>query len=157
MWGGHGGGKLPGHMTTGRQARPNAARSPDRALPGIRKVPEIGIYFWVIKALTTAMGEVTSDFLVHQINPVIAVGLGGIGLAAALALQFSAPRYVAAIYWFAVVMVAIFGTMVADVLHVEFGIPYLVSTAFFALALTVTFAAWYTSERTLSIHTIYTP
>jgi len=143
-------------MTTLSQARPGAARLSDRPLPGIRKVPEIGIYFWVIKVLTTAMGEVTSDFLVHQINPVIAVGLGGVGLAGALALQFAAPRYIPAIYWFAVVMVAIFGTMVADVLHVEFGIPYLVSTAFFALALVLTFAAWYTSEGTLSIHTIYT-
>jgi uncharacterized membrane-anchored protein len=143
-------------MTTLSQARPGAARLSDRPLRGIRKVPEIGIYFWVIKVLTTAMGEVTSDFLVHQINPVIAVGLGGVGLAGALALQFAAPRYIPAIYWFAVVMVAIFGTMVADVLHVEFGIPYLVSTAFFALALVLTFAAWYTSEGTLSIHTIYT-
>jgi uncharacterized membrane-anchored protein len=143
-------------MTTNRQAGPTFARFPDRALPGIRKVPEIGVYFWIIKVLTTAMGEVTSDFLVHQLNPVIAVGLGGIGLVAALALQFLTPRYVASIYWFAVVMVAIFGTMVADVLHVEFGIPYLISTAFFALALAVTFIVWYASEKTLSIHTIYT-
>ena len=142
-------------MTTLTKAGPGAARPSDRPLPGIRKVPEIGIYFWVIKVLTTAMGEVTSDFLVRQINPVIAVGLGGAGLAIALAIQFLAPRYVAAVYWFAVVMVAIFGTMVADVLHVQFGIPYLVSTAFFAIALAVTFAAWYTSEGTLSIHTIY--
>jgi uncharacterized membrane-anchored protein len=143
-------------MATFSQARPGTARHSDRPLPGIRKVPEIGVSFWVIKVLTTAIGEVTSDFLVRQINPVIAVGLGGVGLAVALAVQFLAPRYIAAIYWFAVVMVAIFGTMVADVLHVEFGIPYLVSTAFFALALAVTFAAWYASEGTLSIHTIYT-
>jgi len=143
-------------MTTLSEARPGAARPSDRPLPGIRKVPEIGIYFWVIKVLTTAMGEVTSDFLVRQINPVIAVALGGVGLALALAVQFLASRYIAAVYWFAVVMVAIFGTMVADVLHVEFGIPYLISTAFFALALAVTFVAWYASEGTLSIHTIYT-
>lgn len=127
-----------------------------RALPGARKVPEIILIFWIVKVLTTAMGEVTSDYLVHQINPILAVGLGGIALAAALALQFSARRYVAWIYWLAVVMVAIFGTMVADVLHVGLGIPYLVTTAFFAVVLAVTFAGWYSSEKTLSIHTINT-
>jgi uncharacterized membrane-anchored protein len=127
-----------------------------RAEPGLRKVPAIILIFWIIKVLTTAMGEVTSDYLVHQFNPIIAVGLGGIALAAALALQFSARRYVAWIYWLAVVMVAIFGTMVADVLHVGLGIPYLVTTAFFAVILAVTFAAWYSSEKTLSIHTIHT-
>jgi uncharacterized membrane-anchored protein len=143
-------------MTTPSHAVLRDSRSLDRTLPGIRKVPEIGAYFWVIKVLTTAMGEVTSDFLVHLIAPVIAVGLGALGLAVALALQFRAPRYVAWIYWLAVVAVAIFGTMVADVLHVEFGIPYLLSTTFFALALAVIFVAWYLGERTLSIHTIYT-
>lgn len=127
-----------------------------RAHPGARKVPEIILIFWIVKVLTTAMGEVTSDYLVHQINPILAVGLGGIALVAALALQFSAPRYVAWIYWLAVVMVAIFGTMVADVLHVGLGIPYLVTTAFFAVVLAVTFAGWYGSEKTLSIHTINT-
>jgi uncharacterized membrane-anchored protein len=128
----------------------------DHAIRAIRKVPEIGVYFWIIKGLSTAQGEVTSDYLVRQINPVIAVVLGGLGLVAALTLQLTARRYVAWIYWLAVVMVAIFGTMVADVLHVRFGIPYLVSTAFFAVALVVIFVAWYASEKTLSIHTIYT-
>ena len=121
----------------------------------MRKVPEIGAYFWTIKVLSTAMGEVTSDYLVRTINPVIAVVLGGICFAAALALQVSVRRYVPWIYWFAVVMVAVFGTMVADVLHVRFGIPYVATSAFFALALAITFATWYSSEKTLSIHTIY--
>jgi len=121
----------------------------------LRKVPEIGAYFWTIKVLSTAMGEVTSDYLVRTINPVIAVVLGGLCFAAAIALQVSARRYVPWIYWFAVVMVAVFGTMVADVLHVRFGIPYLTTTAFFATALAIIFVAWYSSEKTLSIHTIY--
>ncbi len=95
----------------------------------LRKVPEVTAGFWVTKVLTTGMGEATSDTLVHQINPVLAVGLGAIGLVVALALQFAAPRYRPWIYWLAVVMVAIFGTMAADVLHIELGIPYLVSTA----------------------------
>lgn len=122
----------------------------------MRKVPAIALSFWVVKLLSTAQGEVTSDYLVRQINPVIAVGLGGLALLGALVLQFWVRRYVAWIYWLAVVMVAVFGTMVADVVHVRFGVPYLVSTAFFAVALAVIFVAWQTSERTLSIHTIYT-
>ena len=94
----------------------------------MRKVPEIGAYFWTIKVLSTAMGEVTSDYLVRTINPVIAVALGGLFFAAALALQVSVRRYVPWVYWSAVVMVAVFGTMVADVLHVRFGIPYLATS-----------------------------
>ncbi|MGA2112908.1 MAG: hypothetical protein ABSG98_12305 [Anaerolineales bacterium] len=122
----------------------------------IRKVPEITAYFWIIKLLSTVMGESTSDYLVRQINPVIAVALGTIGLAAALLLQLSVRRYVAWIYWLAVVMVAIFGTMAADVLHIGLGIPYFVSTAFFAVALALIFMVWYASEKTLSIHSINT-
>jgi uncharacterized membrane-anchored protein len=120
------------------------------------KVPEMTVYFWIIKVLTTGMGEVFSDYLVKHINPLIAVALGGMGLAASLALQFSVRRYVAWIYWLVVVMVSIFGTMVADVMHVGLGIPYLVSTAFFAVALTIIFITWYAIEKTLSIHSIYT-
>jgi len=112
-------------------------------------------YFWIVKVLTTALGESTSDYLVHTISPYIAVGLGGIGLVAALILQFSARRYVAWIYWLAIVMVAVAGTMAADVMHIEFGIPYLVSSALFTVVLAVVFAVWYASEKTLSIHSIY--
>jgi uncharacterized membrane-anchored protein len=127
-----------------------------RAMQAMKKVPEITVYFWIIKLLTTGMGETTSDFLVRQIDPVIAVALGALGLAIALILQLSVRRYVAWIYWLAVVMVAIFGTMAADVLHIGLGIPYLVSTTFFAVALAVIFVAWYAKEKTLSIHSIYT-
>jgi uncharacterized membrane-anchored protein len=120
------------------------------------KVPEITIYFWIVKILTTAMGESTSDYLVAHIDPVIAVGLGFVGLVIALALQFSARRYVAWIYWLTVVMVAIFGTMAADAIHVGLGVPYLISAMGFVIALGVIFIAWYASERTLSIHSITT-
>ncbi len=126
------------------------------AMRFIKKVPEITVYFWIIKLLTTAMGETTSDYLVHQLNPLIAVALGGVGLLVALVLQLSVRRYMPAIYWLAVVMVAIFGTMAADVLHIGLGIPYLVSTVFFAVALAIIFVVWYMSEKTLSIHSIYT-
>jgi len=127
------------------------------ALGAISKVPEITIYFWIVKLLTTAMGESTSDYLVYNINPYLAVILGGIGLVIALAIQLTARRYVAWIYWLAVLMVAIAGTMAADVLHIEFGVPYYASTTFFAVAVAVILVTWYRSEKTLSIHSIYTP
>jgi uncharacterized membrane-anchored protein len=120
------------------------------------KVPEVTVYFWIIKLLTTAMGEATSDYLVNKIDPIIAVAFGGIGLVVALILQFSVRRYIAGIYWFTAIMVAIFGTMAADVLHVGFGIPYAVSATGFAITLAAIFVIWYRSEKTLSIHSIFT-
>ncbi|MGA7987150.1 MAG: hypothetical protein WCB51_01990 [Candidatus Dormiibacterota bacterium] len=128
-----------------------------RARGSFRKVPEVTAAFWIAKVLTTGMGEATSDFLVHQLAPIIAVALGAVGLAVALVLQFAARRYNPWIYWLAVAMVAIFGTMAADFLHVELGVPYVVSTAFFSVALVVVFGVWYSVERTLSIHTINNP
>jgi uncharacterized membrane-anchored protein len=121
----------------------------------MKKVPEITLYFWIIKLLTTAMGETTSDFIVRA-SPIIAIALTTLGLIIALVLQFSVRRYVAAIYWFVVVMIAIFGTIAADIVHVGLGVPYVISSAFFAAALAIIFAVWYMSEKTLSIHSIYT-
>ena len=147
---------IPQHqLNTDSGVRSGAAQSLHRALRAMRKVPEITVYFWIIKLLTTAMGESTTDYLVYQINPYVAVALGCLGLAVALILQLLVRRYVAWVYWLAVVMVAVFGTMAADVAHVVLGIPYLVSTAFFASALAIIFVTWYVSEKTLSIHTIY--
>jgi uncharacterized membrane-anchored protein len=120
-------------------------------------VPEITIYFWVLKALSTAMGESTSDFLVHAMPPVLAVLLGFVAFVAALALQFSMRRYLAWTYWLAVVMVGVFGTMAADVLHVGFGVPYIVSTVFYAVVLAVVFVTWQRTEGTLSIHSVDNP
>jgi uncharacterized membrane-anchored protein len=121
-----------------------------------RKVPEITIYFWIIKLLTTAMGESTSDYFVFKVNPYIAVLLGGVVLALALLLQFYVHKYIAGVYWLAVAMVAVFGTMAADALHIQLGIPYILSTMFFAIILAIVFIAWYSSEKTLSIHSINT-
>jgi uncharacterized membrane-anchored protein len=102
------------------------------------------------------MGESTSDYLVHAMPPVLAVGLGFIGFVFALALQFSRRRYLAWTYWFAVLMVGVFGTMAADVLHVGFGVPYFASSALYAVVLTAVFVTWQRTEQTLSIHTIDT-
>lgn len=122
----------------------------------MRKVPEVTIFFWIIKLLSTAMGESTSDYFVFHINPYFAVVFGFIGLVISLALQLIARRYIPWVYWLAIVMVAIFGTMAADVLHVVLGIQYIVSTIFFTLVLAVIFIAWYATEKTLSIHSINT-
>jgi uncharacterized membrane-anchored protein len=139
------------------RARDASVRVWRRITPAATKVPEITVLFWVVKLLTTAMGEATSDFLVFQIDPAIAVVVGTIGFTLAMALQLLVRRYLAPVYWLAVAMVAIFGTMGADVVHIGLGIPYLVSTVFFAICLAAIFAAWYAFEKTLSIHSIYTP
>jgi uncharacterized membrane-anchored protein len=120
------------------------------------KVPEISASFWVLKILTTGAGEAASDYLVHTIDPVIAAFIGLAVFAIALVIQLSMRRYVAWAYWFAVSMVAVFGTMAADALHIEFHVPYFASSAFYFFALVVVFAAWHRFEKTLSIHTIYT-
>ena len=125
--------------------------------PQALKVPaRIAALFWVIKLLTTAFGESTSDYLVHTFNPYLAV-LGGFAVfVIAMALQLRTDRYVPWIYWLAVGMVAVFGTMAADVLHVEFSVPYIGSSIGFALLLVACFSAWKQSESTLSIHSITT-
>lgn len=120
------------------------------------KVPEISLIFWITKVLTTGMGETTSDYAVTHFVPVVGVIIAGIGLAVVLALQLSARRYLPWLYWLAVVTVSIFGTMAADVVHIVVGIPYLVSTCFFAVALTVIFWLWQRTEKTLSIHSVTT-
>jgi uncharacterized membrane-anchored protein len=130
--------------------------APRQGLRLLRKVPEVTPGFWVTKVLTTGMGEATSDTLVRQISPVLAVALGFVGLVVALALQFAAPRYRPWIYWLAVVMVAVFGTMAADVLRIQLGVPYFASSILFAVGLAAVFAVWYATEHTLSIHSINT-
>jgi uncharacterized membrane-anchored protein len=122
----------------------------------VRKVPTITFHFWAVKILTTAMGEAASDYLVHTIDPYAAVAIGGLGFVVAPAIQFVMRRYVAPAYWFAVAMVAVFGTMCADAAHIELHIPYALSTAICAFGLAGVFTVWYLFERTLSIHSIDT-
>jgi uncharacterized membrane-anchored protein len=120
------------------------------------KVAAVTVFFWLIKILTTAMGESISDYLVHGYNPYLAVIVGFLGFLIAMTLQLRSRRYLSWAYWLAVSMVAVFGTMAADVLHVEFHIPYIASTILFAIALIIVFASWHRSEGTLSIHSINT-
>jgi len=123
---------------------------------GISKVAPVTALFWILKLLTTAMGEATSDHLVKTYNPVVVVLIAGVIFLATIVWQMNTPRYRALPYWLALVMVSIFGTMCADVLHVQFGVPYIASTAFYAVALCVVFVTWRRTEGTLSIHSITT-
>jgi uncharacterized membrane-anchored protein len=123
--------------------------------PIAAKVPEITVLFWIIKVLTTGMGEAMSDFLGQKSVPVAGV-LGVVGFAFALRLQLRTREYRAAVYWFAVMMVAVFGTMAADGIHVGAGLSYAVTTPFFAVVVAAIFFLWHRSEGTLSIHSITT-
>ncbi|MEV7387906.1 MULTISPECIES: hypothetical protein [unclassified Streptomyces] len=114
------------------------------------------VAFWVTKVLTTGMGETASDFLFQNLAPVIALAIGIAGFSVSLVLQFRVRRYVPWIYWFAVTMVSVFGTMAADVAHVGLGIPFAVTAAFFIAVLAAIFARWSATEGTLSIHSIHT-
>jgi uncharacterized membrane-anchored protein len=123
---------------------------------GTKVPPRITAVFWIIKILTTAMGESVSDYLVHGYNPYAAVLVGFVAFVIAIVLQYRTATYVPWTYWLAVLMVAVFGTMAADVLHVEFGVPYVASASLFAVGLVVIFTAWSRVEGTLSIHSIST-
>ena len=121
--------------------------------PLAAKVPEITFLFWVIKILTTAGGEATSDYLKRFGN----IRGGGTEVALfviGLALQFGTRRYWAVAYWFFAFSIAIFGTGVSDFLHLDVGISYAGTTLLWAVVLTVVFVVWYSFEGTLSIHSI---
>src|SRR6202050_2472565 len=123
--------------------------------PAAAKVPEITLIFWVIKLLTTAGGEATSDYLAlgsHLVGAAVETGLLVIGLV----WQFRTRRYLAAAYWFLAYAIAIFGTGVSDTLHLVIGIPYAGTTLLGAVVLAVVFRLWFRSEGTLSIHSITT-
>ncbi len=130
-------------------------RDNSRARVALTKVPEITVIFWVLKLLTTGMGEAMSDFLGNKSVP-IAGAIGIFGLWFAIWLQMRQREYRAPIYWFAVMMVAIFGTMMADGIHDGASIPYSVTTPLFGLVMAAIFLCWYRSEGTLSIHSITT-
>jgi uncharacterized membrane-anchored protein len=124
----------------------------------LNKVPEVTLVFWIIKIMSTTVGETGADYLaVH-------VGLGTVVtgaimvclLAAALILQLRARRYVPWNYWLTVVLVSVVGTQITDALTDRLDISLYASTCAFAAALAATFAVWYRIERTLSIHTIVT-
>ena len=135
---------------------PRAAHPRSGPEPLAAKVPEILALFWVLKLLTTGMGEAMSDFLGSKSVPIAGL-IGIVGISLALWIQTQRTQaYNAVAYWFAVMMVAVFGTMAADGIHDGAHLGYAVTTPLFAIAVAVIFALWYRSEGTLSIHTIVT-
>ena len=122
--------------------------------PLAAKVPQIGLLFWVVKLLTTAGGEAASDLLSHDIAIGVVVDL--VLIVSGVFFQFRTRRYVAAAYWYLALAIATFGTGAADVLHLDLGLPYAVTTAGWAVVLAVVFWLWYRREGTLSIHSIVT-
>jgi uncharacterized membrane-anchored protein len=124
----------------------------------LNKVPEVTIFFWIIKILATTVGETAADFLNSNLNlgltntTFIMTGV----LLISLFFQFRSRKYVPGIYWLTVVLISVVGTLVTDNLVDNFGVALETTTIIFAIALLVTFVVWYGSEKTLSIHSIYT-
>jgi uncharacterized membrane-anchored protein len=141
---------MVGGMTTNRV--------PGTARQMLNKVPEVTIFFWVIKILCTTVGESFADY----INETLGFGLTNttvvftVALVVVLVAQFRADRYVPGIYWLAVVLISVVGTLLTDNLTDARGVPLWVSSTVFAVLLAGVFAAWYARERTLSIHSITT-
>jgi uncharacterized membrane-anchored protein len=137
-------------------AAEHAAVSRRRAM--LNKVPEVTLYFWIIKILCTTVGETAADFLDGNLG----LGLTNTTfvmsalLVVSLGFQFRLKRYVPGVYWLAVVLISVVGTLITDNLTDGLGVSLVLSTIGFGIALALTFAAWYASERTLSIHTIVT-
>jgi len=124
----------------------------------LNKVPEVTVYFWVIKILCTTVGESFADY----VNETLGFGLTNTtllfsaALVVALVAQFRLDRYVPGIYWLAVVLISVVGTLLTDNLTDARGVPLWISTTAFATLLALVFGIWYARERTLSIHTIVT-
>jgi uncharacterized membrane-anchored protein len=124
----------------------------------LNKVPEVTLYFWVIKIMCTTVGETAADYL----NENLGFGLtnttyaAGALLVVLLAAQFRLRRYVPPVYWAVVVVISVFGTLITDNMTDHYNVPLTTSTIVFSIVLAVVFAVWYGAERTLSIHTIVT-
>lgn len=122
------------------------------------RVPRVTVDFWLIKLMAVTVGETAADFLIENLGlglPKTSLIMTGF-LVAALVLQFSQRKYVPWIYWLTVVLISVVGTLITDNLVDNLGVRLETSTAFFAVGLTAVFAIWYATEKTLSIHTIYT-
>ncbi|OAH13074.1 COG4705 family protein [Streptomyces jeddahensis] len=147
---------------TSETSETSAAYSRVGAAPGHRlrwnKVPEVTVYFWVIKVLCTTVGETAADLL----NEKLGLGLTGVSLlmsvllVAVLIAQFRTTAYRAGVYWLAVALISVVGTLISDNLTDNLGVPLETSTTVFAVVLAVVFVVWYSRERTLSIHSIDT-
>jgi uncharacterized membrane-anchored protein len=125
----------------------------------LSKVPEVTLFFWIIKVLCTTVGETFADFingkLGDNLNTTTLV-MGSL-LAVALVVQFRVPGYIPAVYWVAVVLISIVGTLITDNMVEHFHVSLNTSTIVFAVLMVASFGIWFASEKTLSIHSIHTP
>lgn len=124
----------------------------------LSKVPEITVYFWIIKVLCTTVGETASDYLQSTVNLGLTLTtlITGVILAVVLFMQFKSRKYVPWIYWLSVVLISVVGTQITDNLTDNLGVPLAVTTIVFSLILAAVFFIWYRVEHTLSIHSIFT-
>ena len=143
-------------MTTTAHTTNTASRMTGRKM--LNKVPEVTIFFWVIKIMCTTVGETAADYL----NDNLGFGLTkttyvtGALLLVLLAAQFRLRRYVPGVYWSVVVVISVFGTLITDNMTDHYNVALTTSTILFSIVLAAVFAGWYAVERTLSIHTIFT-
>ncbi|QXC61610.1 hypothetical protein KSP35_01810 [Aquihabitans sp. G128] len=125
----------------------------------LNKVPEVTIFFWIIKIMATTVGETFADLLSENLK----LGLTktmvvmGVLLVGALVAQFRSRRYTPGIYWITVVLISVVGTLITDKLVDDLGVALRTTTIAFGIAMLATFAAWWSQEKTLSIHSIHTP
>jgi uncharacterized membrane-anchored protein len=132
--------------------------SPSKATSLLSKVPEITIFFWIIKVLCTTVGETAADFLNVNLNLGLTITslIMGVLFLVVLFMQFKTKKYTPVIYWLTVALISVFGTLVTDNLSDNLHVPLEYSTIFFTIALAITFVVWYLKEKTLSIHSIFT-
>jgi len=124
----------------------------------LNKVPEVTVYFWIIKILCTTVGETAADYLIDKLGWGLTntTYVMGALLIATLCFQFAVKKYVPGVYWLSVVLISVVGTLVTDNLTDNLGVALETTTTVFTVVLAATFAVWYLSEKTLSIHTIHT-
>jgi uncharacterized membrane-anchored protein len=139
-------------------ATTTASLGPSTARRMLNKVPEVTLFFWVIKIMCTTVGETAADYL----NDNLGFGLtnttyvAGALLVALLVAQFRVRRYIPGLYWSVVVVISVFGTLITDNMTDRYNVPLTTSTAVFSVVLAGVFALWFAAERTLSIHSIVT-
>lgn len=132
--------------------------SSDKTQAMLNKVPEVTLYFWIIKILCTTVGESAADYLSVTLNLWLTLTsiIMSVLLIITLVMQFRARKYVPSIYWISVVLISIVGTLITDLLVDDLGMSLVTATVMFTVALAAVFIAWYRSEKTLSIHSITT-
>lgn len=144
---------------TDHTEHPSMLHPPADLRAKLSKVPEVTLYFWIIKVLCTTVGETFADWLNGKLGDSLTrtTLIMGAALIAALIVQFKVPEYIPAVYWVAVVLISIVGTLITDNMVENFHVSLTKSTIVFGVLMLAAFGVWQLSEKTLSIHSIHTP